>query len=151
MKNINAQRKKDSFEKNLINSRRKTNLIKSDGGKDVYNNIVQGFINNNNVKLYSRNSSLGDVFAEHFNRSIRDFYKRLVFERGDANWIDLLPTITRQYKNRIHSSPKLTPIQANLKKNEGFVYNILLDKRKIINPKLQINDLVRVADLPKTF
>ena len=45
----------------------------------------------------------------------------------------------------------MTPIQASLKKNEGYVYKNLLDKRKKITPKFQINDLVRVADLKKTF
>ena len=34
------------------------------------------------------------------------------------------------------------PIQASLKKNEGFVYKILLDKRKKITQKFQINDLL---------
>ena len=45
----------------------------------------------------------------------------------------------------------MTPIQASLKKNEGFVYNNLLDKRKKIKPKFQVNDLVRTANLRKTF
>ena len=45
----------------------------------------------------------------------------------------------------------MTPIQASLKKNEGYVYKNLLDKRNKIKPKLQINDLVRTADLKKTF
>ena len=45
----------------------------------------------------------------------------------------------------------LTPIQASLKKNEGFVYRNLLDKRKKITPKFQVNDLVRTADLKKIF
>ena len=31
------------------------------------------------------------------------------------------------------------------------MYKNLLDKRKKINPKFQINDLVRTADLKKTF
>ena len=51
----------------------------------------------------------------------------------------------------MHSSTKLTPIQASSKKNEGYVYKNLLDKRKKITPKFQINDLIRVADLKKTF
>ena len=59
--------------------------------------------------------------------------------------------ITKQYNNRIHSSTKLTPIQASLKKNEGFVYKNLLDKRKKVTPKFQVNNLVRTADLKKTF
>ena len=45
----------------------------------------------------------------------------------------------------------MTPIQASLKKNEGYVYKNLLDKRKKITAKIQINDLVRAADLKKTF
>ena len=86
-----------------------------------------------------------------FNRTIRDLLKRPVFEQGDAKWIDILPTITKQYNNRIHSSTKLTPILGGLKKNEGYVYKNLLDKRKKVTPKFQINHLVRVADLKKTF
>ena len=45
----------------------------------------------------------------------------------------------------------MTPIQGSLKKNESFVYKNLLHKRKKIKAKFQINDLVRVADLKKTF
>ena len=121
LKNKNAQTIKDSFENILINSKRKPNLIESDRGKEFYNNILQDFLNKNNIKLYSRNSSYGAVFAERFNRTIRDLPKRPVFEKGDGNWIDVLPKITKQYNNRIHLSNMLTPIQASLKKNEGYV------------------------------
>ena len=151
LKNKNAQSIKDSFENILISSKRKPNLIETDRGKEFYNNIFQDFLNKNNIKLYSRNSSYGAVFAERFNRTIRDLLKKIVFERGDANWIGVLTTITKQYNNRVHSSTKLSPKDASLKKNEGFVYKNLLDKRKKVIPKFQINDLVRVADLKKTF
>ena len=135
LENKSAQIIKDSFEIILINSKRTPNLIESDRGKEFYNNILQHFLNKNNVKLYSRISSYGAVFAERFNRTIRELLKKVVFEKGDANRIDILPTITKQYNNRIHSSTKLTPIQASLKKNEGFVYKNILDKRKKIKPK----------------
>ena len=151
LKNKNGQTIKDSFEKFIISSKRKPNLIESDCGKEFYNNIFQSLLNNNNIKLYSRNTHLGAVFAERFKKSIRDLLKKIVFEHGDANWIDVLPTITKQYNNRIHSSTKLTPTQASLKKNEGYVYKNLLDKRKKVKPKYEIGDLVRTADLKKTF
>ena len=122
LKNKNAQTIKDSFDKFFIKSKRIPNLIETDRGKEFYNNIFQDFLNKNNIKLYSRNTELGAVFVERFNRTIRDLLKKIVFEHGDGNWIDVLPTITKQYNNRIHSSTKLTPIQASLKKNEGFVY-----------------------------
>ena len=151
LKNKNAIRVKNSFENILIDSKRKANLIETDRGKEFYNNIFQDFLNKNHIKFYSRNTFLGAVFAERFNRTIRDFLKKPVFEKGDGKWIDILPTITKQYNNKVHSAFKLTPIQASLKKNEGYVYKNLLDKRKKIKSKFQVNDLVRVADLKKTF
>ena len=135
IKNKNAQTIEDSFENILISSKRKPNLIETDRGKEFYNNIFQDFLNKNNIKLYSRNSSYGAVFAERYNLTIRNLLKRPVFEKGDGNWIDILPTITKQYNNRKHSSTRLTPIQASLKKNEGYVYKNILDKRKKIKPK----------------
>ena len=151
LKNKNAQTIKNSFENILISSKRKPNLIETDRDKGFYNNIFQDFFNKNDIQLYSRNSSYGAVFAERFNRTIRDLLKKIVFEHGDANWIDNLPAIMKKYNNKVHSSSKLTPIQASLKKNEGYVYKNLLDKRNKIKPKFQINDLVRTADLKKTF
>ena len=135
----------------MISSKRKANLLETDRGKEFYNNVFQNFLNINNIKHYSRSISLGAVFAERFNRTIKDLLKRPVFEKGVGNWIDILPTITKQYNNRVHSSTKLTPIQASLKKNEGFANKNLLHKRKKIKPKFQVNDLVRKTDLKKTF
>ena len=94
IKNKNVQAIKDSFENILIRSKRSPNLIESDRGKEFYNNVFQDFLDKNNIKSYSRNSSYGAVLAERFNRTISDLHKKIVFERGDANWVDVLPTIT---------------------------------------------------------
>ena len=72
IKNKNALTIKDSFEKTLIISKRKPDLIETDRGKQFYNIIFQDFLNKNNIKHYSRNTDLGAVFAERFNRTIRD-------------------------------------------------------------------------------
>ena len=150
LKTKNAITIEGSF-KNILISSKKQDLIETDCGKDFYNNIFQDSLNKNNITHFSRNTDLGAVFAEIFNRTIRDVLKRRVFEKGDGNWIDVLPKRTKQYNNRAHSATKLSPIQASLKKNEGYVYKNLLDKRKEIKPKYEIGDLVRTADLKKTF
>ena len=152
LKNKKAQTIKDSFESILISSKRSPNLLETDRGKEFYNNIFSlDFLNKNIIKLYSRNTSVGAVFAERFNRTIRDLPKKPVSEKGDGNWIDVRPTTTKHYNNRVHSSTKLSPKDASLKKNEGFYHNNLLDKRKKMKPKYQINELVRTADLKKTL
>ena len=135
----------------MISSKRKPNLIESDRGKEFYNNIFQDFLIKNSIKIFSGKSLYDAVFAERFNRTIRDLLEKIVFEQGDAKWIDISPTITEQYNTEVPSSTKLTPIQGSLRKNEGFVYKNLLDKRKKVKPKFQVNDLVRTADLKKTF
>ena len=103
------------------------------------------------MKIYSRLSSCGAVFGGRFNRTIGDLLEKIVLELGDAKWLDVLPKITKQYNDGIHSSTKLTSIQASFKKIEGFVYKTLLDKRKKITPKFRINDLVGTAELKKSF
>ena len=84
-------------------------------------------------------------------RTNRHLLKRAVFEKADGNWIVVLPTITKQFIIRVQISNELPPIKASLKKKEGFVYKNLLDKRKEIKPKYQVNDLVRTANSKKSF
>ena len=88
--------KEDSFENLLVNLKGHPNLIISDSGKDFYNIPFQNFLNNNNFRHYSRISSIGGVFAERFTRTIRYLLRRPVLEKSDGNWIDILPTITKQ-------------------------------------------------------
>ena len=151
LKNKNAQTMKNSFENIIINSKRKPNLPEGDRDRGFYNKNFQDFLNKNNIKLYSRNSSNGAVFDERYNRSIRDLLKNIVFEQVDAKWIVILPTITKQYKIRVNTSTKLSPKDASLKNNEGYVYKNFLDKRKKIKPKNEIGYLVRTTDLKETF
>ena len=73
------------------------------------------------MKIFSRHTALGAVFAERFNRTIRNLLKKFVFDGRDRSLIDLLSAITKQYNYRIHSSTNLTPIEASLTKNEGLV------------------------------
>ena len=97
----------------MIISKTKPNLIVTDRGMEFYNIVFQGFLNNNNIKHCSGNTSLRAVFVETFNLTKRNLLKPLVFEKGDGKWIDILPTKTKKYSNRIHSSTKLTSIQAS--------------------------------------
>ena len=45
----------------------------------------------------------------------------------------------------------MTPKQASLKEQEGYVYHKLLDKRKKIKPKFKIHDLIKTTGLTRTF
>ena len=51
----------------------------------------------------------------------------------------------------MHSSTKLTPIQASLKKKQGYVYKNLINKREKTKPKFQIKNPFRTVASKKTF
>ena len=52
LKNKNAQTIKNSFEKILISSQRKPNIIESDRGKEFYNNLFLEFLNKKKQNLF---------------------------------------------------------------------------------------------------
>ena len=120
-----AQSILDAFSQIIKRSRRKPYLLETDDGKEYVNKIFNEFLNNNNIKRYSRYTDKGAVFAERFNRTIRNLIKKPVFEKGRADWLSELPSVTKQYNNTIHHSTKMKPIDASKKSNEKIVYSKL--------------------------
>ena len=151
LKNKYASTIKDGFEQIITTSKRKPNLIETDEGKEFANKIFESYLKSQNIKRYSRYTSKGAVFAERFNRTIRNLLKKPVFENGDANWVDILDSIINKYNNTIHSSTKMTPIKASKITNQKKVLNNLKDKRSVQKPKFKLGDLVRTADIDRTF
>ena len=127
LKNKYAQSITDAFSQIIKTSRRKPNLLETDDGKEYVNKIFNEFLNKNKIKIYSRYTDKGAVFAERFNRTIRNLLKKPVFKKGKADWISELPSVTKQYNNTIHHSTKMTPNKASKKVNEKLVYSNLQD------------------------
>ena len=48
-----------------------------------------------------------------------------MFLTGNADWLSELPSVIKKYNNTIHSSTKVTPIQASRKSNEKAVFDNL--------------------------
>ena len=72
-----------------------------------------------------------------------------MFEDDDANWIDILNPKIKKYNNTVHSSTKMTPIQASKQINEMKVLYNLQDKRK--KTKFKLGDLIRIAGIDQNF
>ena len=93
----------------------------------------------------------GSSIAERMIRTRRNLLKKQVFLAGNADWLSELPSVIKKYINRIHSSIKKTPVRASKKTSEKLVYSNLQDKRRKLNPKSQLGDLVRTADIKRVF
>ena len=141
----------DAFSQIIKTSRRKPYLLETDDGEEYVNKIFNKFLNNNNIKRYSRYTDKGAVFAERFNRTIRNLIKKPVFEKGRADWLSELPSVIKKYNNTVHHSIKVKPIDASKKSNQKLVYNNLKDDREVRKPRLRLGQLVRVSDIRRVF
>ena len=103
----------------LSTSKRKPLKIESDRGSEFYNSIFQNFLKSKNIQHYSRYTDKGPSIAERVIITIRNLLKKPVFLAGNANWLNELPSVIKQYNNTIHHSTKMTPIQASKKSNQN--------------------------------
>ena len=151
MKNKHAHSKTDAFFEILNSSNRKTNLLETDYGKEYVHKNFFDFLNNINIKRYSRYTDKGAAIAERFNRTILNILKKPVFLAGIADWISQLPSVIKQYNRTVHSSIKLKPIDASKKPNEKEVYSNLQERRVKQYAKFNLGQLVRTADIKRVF
>ena len=151
LKNKYSQTITSEFSNILTKSKRKPLKIESDRGSEFYNSIFQNFLKSKNIQHYSRFSDKGPSIAERVIRTVRNLLKKPVFEKGNADWLSELPSVIKQYNNTIHSSTKMTPNQASKKSYEKKVYSNLHDRRRKLNPKYKLGQLVRTADIKKVF
>ena len=151
LKNNYSQTITEEFSNIITKSKRKPLKLESDGGKEWYNSLFQNLLKSKNIHHYSRYTDKGPSVCERVIRTIRNFLKKPVFEKGNADWLSELPSVVKKYNNTIHSSTKMTPIQASKKSNERKVYSNLEDKREIQKPKYKLGQLVRTADIKRVF
>ena len=151
LKNEYRQTITNEFSNSLTTSKRKPIKIESDRGTEFYNSIFQNFLKVKNIHNFSRFTDKGPSIAERVIRTIRHFLKKSTFLVGKASWIDELPSVIKECNNTIHSSVKMTPIQAFKKSNEKEVYSNLKDNREVRKPNFNLGQLVRTADYRKVF
>ena len=141
----------NEFSNSLTTSNLSPGKRESDRGAECYKSIFQNFLKAKIIQHYSRYTEKSLSIAERVIRSIRNFLKKPVLEKGNANWISELPSVIKQYNNTIHSSINLTPIQASKEANEKEVHYDLKNKREFRKPKLNLSQLVRTGDIERVF
>ena len=151
LKNKYSQTITNEFSNILTTSKRKPLKIESDRGTEFYNSIFQNLLKSKNIHHYSRYTDKGPSIVERVIRTVRNILKKPVFEKGRADWVSELPSVIKKYKNTIHNSTKMKPIDASEKSNEKLVYSILKDNREIQKAKFKLGQLVRTADIKRVF
>ena len=135
---------KNVLEKIFI--QRSPKFLWTDRGKEFYNKQVQDLLNENNIKLYSTNNSeIKCSVVERFNRPFKNMMYKKFTENNNTIFYDIIDDLVNEYNNKMHSTLKMTLVQASLKINEKKIKNIYnFDKTKKPG-KFKIEDRVRLS------
>ena len=128
---------------------RKLEKLWTDKGREFYNKDVKDL-----VELYSTENEEKSSIVERWIRTIKEKMWKYFTDNNTYNYMDVLPELVEDYNNTVHSSTKLTPIDASKKKNELTVWrNLYPDRYKINNltPKFSVGDEVRITKKKKVF
>ena len=133
--------------------KRKPHKIWSDRGKEFYNTTFLHYLKEQNIQIYSTNSDLKAVFVERFNRTLLDLIKEPMYIEGKGNWLNHLDAALQKYNNRVHTTTKMTPFEANKKPIDPPTFvNKPKQPRDSYRSfaqsfaKFQVGDFVRVPD-----
>jgi len=83
---------------------------------------VKDLLEKNGIHMYSTENEEKSSVVERWNRTIKSKMWKQFTVQGNTMYLDMLPKLVKQYNNTKHSSIKMTPVEASIKKNEGTVY-----------------------------
>ena len=109
LENKYSQTITNEFSNILTTSKSNPLKIESDRGTEFQNSIFQNFLKSKNIHHFSRYTVKGPSIAERVIRTVRNLFKKPVFEKRKADWLSELPSVINQFNNTIHSSTKETP------------------------------------------
>ena len=140
--------------KTIFEEGRKPKKLWTDKGREFYNKNMDDLRKLYDIELYSTENEEKSSIAERWIRTMKEKMFKYFTDNNTNRYIDVLPDLVEDYNNTVHSSTKLTPIEASKKKNELTVWrNLYPDRYKINNltPKFSVGDEVRITKKKKVF
>ena len=118
-----------------------------DEGKEFYNTEMKKYCKEKNINMYHTYTGLKSVYAERFNRTLRDLIFTYLNSNDVKNYLNELPKIVETYNNTYHKSIKETPYNIYIKDK--------LPKHKVYmedeEAKFNVGDYVRKVVVKKLF
>ena len=147
LKNKEGKTVAEAF-KNIFKER-KPGKLWTDKGREFYNKDVKELI-----EIYSTENEEKSSIVERWIRTMKEKMWKYFTDNNTYRYMDILPDLVEDYNNTVHTSTKMTPIEASKKKNELTVgQNLYQDRLKINNltPKFSVGDEVRISKKKKVF
>ena len=132
--------------KKIFKERKPKNLW-VDKGKEFYNKDVKSLID-----IYSTENEEKASVVERWNRTMKEKMYKYFSANNTRKYIDVLDKMVKSYNETIHSSTKMTPVEASKEKNENKVWlNLYSIPKPGKDPKFSVGDKVRITKKKETF
>ena len=135
----------NAFNKIIKQSNRKPNKIWVDQGGELYINVFEKWLSDNDINMYSRYNEGKSVVAERFIRTLKNKLYKHMTATGKNVYYDVLDDVVNKYNNTKHSTIKMKPIDV---KNNKRVY---IDEHNEKDSKFKVGDRVRISRYKNIF
>ena len=135
----------NAFDKIIKQSNRKPNKILVDQEGEVYNNVFEKRLSDNDINMYSTFNEGKSVVAERFIRTLNNKLYKHMAATGKNVYYDVLDDLVNKYNNTKHSTIKMKPIDV---KNNERVY---IDEHNEKDSRFKVGDRVRISRYKNIF
>jgi hypothetical protein len=91
--------------------------LQTDDGKEFFNKDFKDLVMKLKINHYSTYSGMKASIVERVNRTLKEKMWKVFTAKQNYKWLDLLPTIVRDYNNTVHSKIHMKPVDVS-RKNE---------------------------------
>ncbi|KAJ8943887.1 hypothetical protein NQ317_001396 [Molorchus minor] len=123
-----------------------TNL-QSDNGTEFYNRNFSALMKSWDINHYSTFSTKKAAIVERVIRTLKTWLYTEFSARGSYNWLDILPTITRKYNNKIHRTINMRPSEVT----SSTLSEAYSHPKIALKPKYHIGDIVGISKYKGVF
>ena len=109
----------NAFNKIIKQSNRKPNKIWVDQGGELYNNVFEKWLSDNDINMYSMYNEGKSVVTERFIRTLKNKLYKHMTATGKNIYYNVLDDVVNKYNNTKHSTIKMKPMDV---KNNKRVY-----------------------------
>ena len=136
----------NAFDKIIKQSNRKPNKMWVDQGGELYNNVFEKWLSDNDIIMYSTYNEGKSVVAERFIRTLKNKLYKHVKATGKNVYYDVLDDVVNKCNNTKHSTIKMKPIDVG--DNNKRVY---IDEHNEKDSRFKVGDRVRISKFNNIF
>ena len=104
------------------------------------------------IDIYSTENEEKASVVERWNRTMKEKMFKYFSANNTRKYIDVLDEMVKSYNETVHSSIKMTPIEASKEMNENKVWlNLYSIPKEGKDPKYSVGDKVRITKKKTTF